>query len=93
MRDPDQGALKLLRAIFDSVHPPLPKELADKGWVYRDMPGRVTPEAWDLFLSILGEGNYQILVMSEGDGWRRGQFFISPQALENLKAYKAGKNN
>ena len=59
------------------------------GWVYRDMPGRVSFEYWDKFLDLLGEGNYVILIRSEGRDWKRGQFLISPDGMENLAVYSA----
>ncbi len=57
------------------------------GWVYRDMPFRVSHEKWDLFLKILGDGNFRILAMSSAPGWKRGQFLISPEGMKNLTAY------
>lgn len=60
--------------------------LAD-GWVYRDMPFRLSHEMWDVFLETLGKGNYRILIMSSTPGWKRGQFLISPKGMENLAAY------
>jgi hypothetical protein len=35
-------------------------------WNYRDVP-RMTPELWDLLLSTMGEGNYRVVVASEGN--------------------------
>jgi hypothetical protein len=67
----------------------VPKELREQGWVYRDVPGRFSFEMWDLFLSVLGEGNYHIIAMSENKekDWKRGQFLLSPQAMENIAQY------
>jgi hypothetical protein len=69
----------------------VPADLRAQGWVYRDLPSKLSYEMWDLFLSIMGEGNYQILIASQGDNWKRGQFFLSPKALENLAAYRDQK--
>lgn len=60
------------------------------GWEYRDIPGRLTPEMWDLLLSRIGEGNYRILAMSmgtnaKGEDWVRGQLFISPAGFEQMR--------
>ena len=66
----------------------VPKDLREQGWVYKDMPSRLTHEGWDKFLNLLGEGNYQVLVMSSGPDWKRGQFLLSPKAFENMKNYK-----
>lgn len=71
----------------------VPPELRAAGWIYRDMPGRCSPEMWEILLSIFGDGNYKIVVMSEGSNehgaWKRGQFFLAPAAIENMKTYSA----
>ncbi len=59
------------------------------GWVYRDLPGRLSYEYWDLFLKTLGEGNYRIMALTTSPDWKRGQFLISPKGMENLAAYSA----
>ena len=69
---------------------PFPGEtLMADGWIYRDIPGLLTFEMWDLLLSYIGEGHYRILAMSivhrDGD-WKRGQLLISPTGMENMKA-------
>lgn len=68
--------------------------LIAEGWAYRDLPGKLSLEMWGKFIGILGDAPYKILIGSEGrdrDGfeWRRGQFLLSPAAMENLKAYNA----
>ena len=67
----------------------VPKELKDKGWRYIDPPTKFSYEMWDYFLALIGEGEYQLLISSQGiaaDGfkWKRGQFFVSPQGMLNL---------
>lgn len=64
--------------------------LAD-GWVYRDLPARLSNEMWDLLISIMGEGNYVILAESRGPDWRRGQFLISPTGMKNMKEHSRDK--
>ena len=59
------------------------------GWVYHDLPSRFSNEYWDMFIELLGAGNYRILAMSAGPGWKRGQFLISPEGMKNLAAYSA----
>ena len=77
---------------------PIPgKTYRADGWSYRDAPTWFTPEMWDYFLSIIGEGNYVVLAMSErtaGDGTKskRGQFIISPQGMENMRSHGKGVN-
>lgn len=87
---------KALLAALDALQPPIPEPYKSQGWVYRDLPGKLSPEMWDHFLEILGPDNYTILAMSESkdpeNPWKRGQFFISPQGMENLKAHTATKN-
>lgn len=67
-------------------------ELMQSGWLYIDPPGKFTPEMWDLFLSIIGEGNYEILIMSEstvpGQEWKRGQLIVSPDGVVNMQRYQ-----
>lgn len=59
------------------------------GWVYRDLPARLSFEMWDLLLEIMGEGNYRILAMTIGPDFKRGQFMISPDGIANMVAYRA----
>ncbi len=61
--------------------------LAD-GWLYRDLPTRLSYEMWDCLLSTIGEGEYVILAMSRGNDWKRGQLLISPDGMENLQRHQ-----
>lgn len=79
---------ELLQKMHEDEQSIVPDNLRSKGWVYRDIPGRMSHEMWDLFLSILGEGNYEVVAMTTAQDYKRGQFFLSPQALENLKEYR-----
>jgi len=68
---------------------PFPGEtLRADGWEYRDLDRRLTPEAWDTLLGIIGEGNYRILAtaggITDGQPWVRGQLFISPFGLKRM---------
>jgi len=62
------------------------------GWVYRDMPGKLSHELWDKILAMLGKGNYVVFIMSEGADWRRGQLLISPTGMDNLAIFLENKN-
>ena len=79
--------------IFDLPLPPgEPFEgeaLMADGWVYRDLPSRLSYKYWDLFIKTLGEGNYRIMAMTVGPDWKRGQFLISPDGMANLAAFRA----
>lgn len=61
------------------------------GWAYLDPPTRFSPDMWDYFLSLIGEGEYVILARTSGthqkDGkpYVRGQVLISPAGMENLE--------
>lgn len=88
--NPDYAGLR--QQMYEAEQQMVPAGLRAQGWIYRDMPSRFTPEFWDKFLGIMGEGNYKIVIMSSGDDWVRGQFFLSPQALENIRAYAASKD-
>ena len=72
---------------------PFPGEtLVADGWKYKDFPPMLQ-EYWDYFLAIFGEGNYRLLTFMERtfkDDERlyvRGQMYISPTGLENVKKY------
>lgn len=56
------------------------------GWVYRDIPGRLSNEIWDHLLDVIGAENFRILGMSVGNDWKRGQLMISPNGMKNLAA-------
>lgn len=84
-----------VRKLFEEAEQSLvPPELREKGWRYIDPPTRFSLEMWDYFISLLGDGEYQIIAMThgrdkEGFEYKRGQFFVSPKALENMKAHRA----
>lgn len=85
---------ELIDKMFAAEQGLVPPELRAQGWIYKDMVGRCTPEAWDKLLSIAGEGNYKILISSSGINergllWKRGQFLFSPAAVRNFDAYAA----
>lgn len=75
--------------ILDSMMPPMPKEYVD--WTYRDTNGWMTGERWDLFRQILGEEDHVLLISTrrvrDGEVSYRGQFWISPRGMENLRLY------
>jgi hypothetical protein len=59
------------------------------GWRYVDPPSRFSPEMWLHFLSVIGDGEFHILVQSNGvnrngERWARGQLLISPKGWENM---------
>ena len=61
--------------------------LMSSGWTYYDLPKRLSFEMWDYFISLLGEGNYKILIISQNsaEDWKRGQFLISPAGIQRLR--------
>jgi len=60
--------------------------LAD-GWQYRDLP-RMTQDAFDCLLDIIGEGNVRWLSFARYGSTVRGQCFISPAGIENMRAHR-----
>lgn len=57
-----------------------------RGFEYRDFPWMPEP-VFTLLHEIMGEENYQRLAWSEKQNYRRGQFLIRPQGLENLREF------
>lgn len=80
-----------LHAMMDAAAQEMvPPDLRAKGWVYRDLPGWLAADRWTELLERLGVGNYQIVAGSQrSNGDSRGQFFLSPQAIENLNNWRA----
>lgn len=70
-------------------------ELTKEGWRYIDPPCKFSPDMWNLFLDIIGEGNYEILTLSEssvlGKEWKRGQLMVSPSGIVNLQSHSIKK--
>jgi hypothetical protein len=61
------------------------EEMIRQGWVYREPQASFSPEMWDFFLSLLGDGNYHVIATQEGEGWKHGQLFISPNGLKQIQ--------
>ena len=84
-----EEAHRIMEEILSKPWHPLQQE----GWRYFDPPGKFKPEFWRRFLAILGEGNYHLLAVSEGekDGepWVRGQMLVSPDGVRRLKDVEA----
>jgi hypothetical protein len=60
------------------------------GWEYRDLP-RMTPEYFDKLIEIIGEKNIRWLTFADYGDTKRGQFFISPDGLKNVRAHVAAR--
>ena len=61
------------------------------GWFYRDINWTTLPY-FDQMLEMFGVDNYKIIISSVRDDWeggpfRRGQFLISPQGMQNVNKY------
>ena len=85
---PDFEKLKELFAKMPlPIIEPFPDEnLRAQGWVYRDLP-RISPEFFEILIKTIGEENIRWLSMADYGNAKRGQCFISPKGIENLKAY------
>lgn len=55
------------------------------GWVYRDLD-RMTPDAWEQLRGIIGDENIRMMTWANYGKSVRGQIWISPTGIENLKA-------
>lgn len=59
------------------------------GWAYVDMPSWSTLEWWSHAREVFGEGEYVVLAEStRGIHWR-GQFLVSPAAIDRFRAFMA----
>lgn len=80
---------QLIKFLEDKLQEMVPQHLKEKGWKYQDWPGTFSPEAWDYLLALIGEGEYQLIIYSKGtkngEPFKRGQMFISPQGYSNLQ--------
>ena len=80
-------------ALFNPITTKLPENMGKPDWVYRDIRW-LTKEYWDKLLSLIGAKNYRILAYSrrifsnDENVYYGGQFLISPEGIENLKAWK-----
>lgn len=87
-----QEAHEALDVILDKS---MPRPPGCDGWAYRDMYSWVTAEYWEEMLDIFGEGNYYLIISSQrvknGETWKRGQFFLSQTALDNISAHLRAK--
>ncbi len=74
---------------------PFPGEtLIADGWQYRDLP-KLSCEMFDILVGFIGENNIRWLTVADYGNAKRGQFLISPDGIENLKAHlsRTGASN
>ncbi len=90
-----EDELRPIRALNDAltiVMQSMPRPAGKEDWQYRDMP-KVRKDFFDKFLGIVGDCNIAWItraVYRYDDGeYHRGQFWISPDGIENLKKYSA----
>lgn len=55
------------------------------GWVYRDLD-RMTPDAWDELHCVIGADNIRFMTWANYGKSVRGQIWISPAGMDNLRA-------
>lgn len=70
---------------------PIPgKTYRADGWAYVDPPGSFSPESWQFFLNVIGDGEYVVLASSNwvrnGIKHVRGQLLVSPAGWANMEA-------
>lgn len=63
---------------------------APPGWVYRDIPW-MADKFWDELWALVGEGNFETIAVSRRPDAKRGQFFISPEGMANMRARVAAR--
>lgn len=72
------------------TEPFIGETLRADGWVYRDTPPMLE-EFWKRLCDVMGTENYRLMTYAErkfkGDDrlYVRGQMFVSPAGIENLK--------
>lgn len=66
-----------------------PDELMKLGWAYCEISW-CTEATWQELLGIIGVENFKLLAMTirRRDGGRRGQLFVSPAGMTNLRAHR-----
>lgn len=76
-------------SILDAMHPPLPEPYASNGWVYRDVYAWFNREEWIEMLDLFGEikTDFLPLAFTDGPKGRRGQFFLSPDAVARSRDF------
>lgn len=88
MRDSVDAMRSFLEEIAEMMMPP---DKRAAGWRYMDFPpgAYLSLSAWDEFIALLGEGNYELLASAnvdiDGTACRRGAFYVSPQAMANME--------
>ncbi|MEX0598431.1 MAG: hypothetical protein WD512_18230 [Candidatus Paceibacterota bacterium] len=85
-----------MRRMMEKTHEEMvkaltPPDLQNEGWVYKDIPW-TTIDNFNLLVTIIGEDNLVLIASSvkqsnDGD-IIRGQFWISPQGIENCAEYR-----
>lgn len=80
------GFKQLLDAMPLPEGEPFPGEtLRADGWEYRDLP-RMTREACDALINVIGNENIRWLSFADYGSSVRGQCFVSPSGMANMTA-------
>lgn len=88
MSDP---LLDLHAAMDEALQEAVPLSLKEKGWRYKDVYRLFRPAEWAIFLNELGDGEYKIICYSTSTRGVRGQFVMSPKAIERLEEFERRK--
>lgn len=80
-----------IRELLDAMPtPPLPEPYLSSGWVYKDIHAWFLPDDWNHLIDLFGtDDDFKCLAFTSRGGKRRGQFWLSPGALERSRAFIA----
>ena len=70
----------------------LAEAMGKPGWTYYDLP-QMALDYFELIQQIIGPGNLCFITYanrsnSDGTSWHRGQILISPEGMDNIRAYR-----
>lgn len=92
----DDAIKDLYAEMHKATEDAMNKSFNTDNWHYRDVTWMLE-HFWKQFLNILGDADYNIIACSSRDDWEggtylRGQFLLSPEALDNIRKYNKKGN-
>lgn len=93
----DDAFVAALREAHQAMEDEFNRVFNVEGWTLRDIPWMTQP-LWDQFIDMVQEDNLKIGTMSTREDWEggpfaRGMVLISPQGMENIRAFNEANRN